>query len=104
MNSGRRTRLQVRAVRELLGRVHLATISSCGSPAFIVRNLIRLHGGWWDGYPSDLMPSTETEQAKEIASLAGGADRLVVRARELAGSECRACVSPGGVGRPGRPG
>jgi len=56
-------------------------------PEFIVRNLIRLHGGWWDGYPADLMPSTETEQAREIASLAGGVDKLIARARELASSD-----------------
>jgi alkyl sulfatase BDS1-like metallo-beta-lactamase superfamily hydrolase len=30
------------------------------------------------------MPSTEREQAREIAALAGGADKLVARARELA--------------------
>jgi alkyl sulfatase BDS1-like metallo-beta-lactamase superfamily hydrolase len=56
-------------------------------PEFIVRNLIRLHWGWWDGYPANLMPSTETERAKEIASLAGGVDKLVARALELGGSD-----------------
>ena len=53
-------------------------------PEFIVRNLIRLHGGWWDGHPSNLIPATAREQAREIASLAGGVDRLVARAREVA--------------------
>jgi alkyl sulfatase BDS1-like metallo-beta-lactamase superfamily hydrolase len=53
-------------------------------PEFIVRNLIRLHWGWWDGYPSHLMPATERDQAKEIASLAGGVDKLVDRAWTLA--------------------
>ena len=52
-------------------------------PEFIVRNLIRLHGGWWDGYASNLMPASEREQAREIASLAGGVDSLIARAREL---------------------
>jgi glyoxylase-like metal-dependent hydrolase (beta-lactamase superfamily II) len=56
-------------------------------PEFIVRNLIRLHGGWWDGYASNLMPATESEQAREIATLAGGVDKLVARARELAESD-----------------
>jgi glyoxylase-like metal-dependent hydrolase (beta-lactamase superfamily II) len=56
-------------------------------PEFIVRNLIRLHWGWWDGYPAHLMPSTEREQAREIASLAGGASKLAARARELASSD-----------------
>jgi alkyl sulfatase BDS1-like metallo-beta-lactamase superfamily hydrolase len=53
-------------------------------PEFIVRNLIRLHGGWWDGHPSNLIPATAREQAREIASLAGGTDRLIDRAREVA--------------------
>jgi alkyl sulfatase BDS1-like metallo-beta-lactamase superfamily hydrolase len=33
------------------------------------------------------MPATEQERAREIASLAGGADALVARARELADSD-----------------
>jgi alkyl sulfatase BDS1-like metallo-beta-lactamase superfamily hydrolase len=53
-------------------------------PEFIVRNLIRLHGGWWDGYPANLMPATEGAKAKEIASLAGGVETLVERALALA--------------------
>ncbi|MEX2538604.1 MAG: alkyl sulfatase dimerization domain-containing protein [Actinomycetota bacterium] len=53
-------------------------------PEFIVRNLIRLHGGWWDGHPANLMPATEAAQAREIASLAGGADVLVKRALAVA--------------------
>ncbi len=53
-------------------------------PEFIVRNLIRLHGGWWDGHPAHLIPASEREQAREIASLAGGAENLVTRAREHA--------------------
>lgn len=53
-------------------------------PEFIVRNLIRRHWGWWDGYPANLLPSTERERAKEIASLAGGVAKLVERAHQLA--------------------
>ena len=53
-------------------------------PEFIVRNLIRLHWGWWDGYPANLMPASERAQATEIASLAGGVGKLVERARALA--------------------
>jgi glyoxylase-like metal-dependent hydrolase (beta-lactamase superfamily II) len=55
-------------------------------PEFIVRNLIRRHWGWWDGYPSNLLPATQREQAREIASLSGGASKLVERANDLAGS------------------
>jgi len=76
---------RVKPPAELGGRPYLQPIYD--RPEFIVRNLIRLHGGWWDGYPSNLLPASEREQAREIASLAGGADRLVTRARELADSD-----------------
>ena len=56
-------------------------------PEFIVRNLIRSLGGWWDGFPADLLPAPPDARAKEIAALAGGVDKLVERARELAGSD-----------------
>jgi alkyl sulfatase BDS1-like metallo-beta-lactamase superfamily hydrolase len=53
-------------------------------PEFIVRNLIRSLGGWWDGFPADVLPASPTTRAAEIANLAGGADKLVDRATELA--------------------
>ena len=52
-------------------------------PEFLVRNIYRLYGGWYDGTPSHLKPAPEAEQAAEIAALAGGADRLAARATEL---------------------
>jgi alkyl sulfatase BDS1-like metallo-beta-lactamase superfamily hydrolase len=51
-------------------------------PQFIVRNIWRLEGGWYDGTPSHLKPAPEADQAKEIAELAGGVERLVARALE----------------------
>ena len=53
---------------------------------FIVRNVIRYYGGWWNGRPSDLKPSARDELAHEIAALAGGASALVARAQALAGA------------------
>jgi alkyl sulfatase BDS1-like metallo-beta-lactamase superfamily hydrolase len=76
---------RVKAPAEFADRPYLQPVYD--RPEFIVRNLIRLHGGWWDGYPADLMPATETEKAEEIASLAGGVGSLVARARELASSD-----------------
>ena len=73
---------RVKPPAEFASRSYLQPIYD--RPEFIVRNLIRLHGGWWDGHPSNLIPATAREQAREIASLAGGADRLVARAREVA--------------------
>jgi alkyl sulfatase BDS1-like metallo-beta-lactamase superfamily hydrolase len=52
-------------------------------PQFIVRNLLRLWGGWWNGNAADLLPATFAAQAKEIADLAGGTAAIVARARAL---------------------
>ncbi len=52
-------------------------------PKFIVRNLLRLWGGWWNGNAADLLPATWRQQGAEIAQLAGGVDALVSRGREL---------------------
>jgi len=62
-------------------------------PEFIVRNIYRLYGGWYDGIPSHLKPASEAEQAAEIASLAGGADKLAARAEMLSadGNHRMAC-------------
>ena len=50
-------------------------------PQFIVRNIWRLEGGWYDGKPADLSPASPAAQAAEIAALAGGIDPILVRAR-----------------------
>jgi alkyl sulfatase BDS1-like metallo-beta-lactamase superfamily hydrolase len=50
-------------------------------PKFIVRNLLRQWGGWWNGNAADLLPATWAAQAQEIATLAGGMAALVKRGR-----------------------
>ena len=62
-------------------------------PEFIVRNIWRFYGGWYDGTPSHLKPASEIDQAKEIANLAGSATKLAERALELmkAGEMRMAC-------------
>ena len=52
-------------------------------PEFVVRNIWRLYGGWWDGAPSRLKPSPDAVLAAELASLSGGAEALMKRALEL---------------------
>ena len=52
-------------------------------PEFVVRNIWRLYGGWWDGDPARLKPPPAADLAREVADLAGGADRLVTRAQDL---------------------
>ncbi|WP_433563066.1 MBL fold metallo-hydrolase [Nocardia sp. CA-151230] len=51
---------------------------------FICRNVIRRYSGWWDGHLANLLPAPERDQALEYAALAGGADKLAERARDLA--------------------
>jgi len=52
-------------------------------PKFIVRNLLRLWGGWWNGNAAELLPATPQAQATEIATLAGGVDAVVQRGRQV---------------------
>jgi len=72
----------VHAPAELLARPYLSPVYD--EPEFIVRNLYRLYGGWWDGNPAHLKPAREVEIARELCALAGGASTLAVRADELA--------------------
>ncbi|MGH6872692.1 MAG: alkyl sulfatase dimerization domain-containing protein [Rhizomicrobium sp.] len=60
---------------------------------FLVRNVIRFFGGWWSGRPSELKPAPREALAKELATLAGGADKLAARALALsqAGEHRLAC-------------
>ena len=53
-------------------------------PEFVVRNIWRLYGGWYDGNPARLKPPQDAAVASEVASLAGGALALSVRAIEVA--------------------
>lgn len=53
-------------------------------PEFLVRNIWRLYGGWYDGNPARLKPAPDTAVATEIASLAGGAGALAERAEAVA--------------------
>ncbi len=52
-------------------------------PEFVVRNIWRLYGGWWDGNPASLKPAPESALAGELAALAGGAGVLAERALAL---------------------
>jgi alkyl sulfatase BDS1-like metallo-beta-lactamase superfamily hydrolase len=72
----------VRAPAALLQKPYLRPVYD--EPEFIVRNVWRLYGGWWDGNPSRLKPAADAVLAGEVAELAGGVGALVARARELA--------------------
>jgi len=85
MNEGARLDDIVHAVRapaHLLERPYLHAIYD--EPEFVVRNIWRLYGGWYDGDPSHLKPAAAADLARELADLAGGASRLAARALEVA--------------------
>lgn len=72
----------VKAPAELLRKPYLRPIYD--DSEFVVRNVWRLYGGWWDLDPASLEPAPRHELARELAELAGGAAVLAARARELA--------------------
>jgi alkyl sulfatase BDS1-like metallo-beta-lactamase superfamily hydrolase len=85
MNRGERLDAILHAVRvppELTAKPYLRP--TYDHPEFVVRNLWRLYGGWYDGNPANLLPAPEAELAREMAQLAGGAERLAERALALA--------------------
>ena len=84
MNSGATLDDVLNAVRlapRLAERPYLQ--ATYDEPEFVVRNIWRLYGGWWDGDPSHLKPATSAEISTELSSLAGGAQRLAERAAQL---------------------
>jgi len=72
----------VSAPADLLAKPHL--LPKYDDPEFVVRNIWHLYAGWFDGNPAHLKPAPATELATELASLAGGADKLARRAALLA--------------------
>ena len=72
----------VHAPPELLEKPYLRPVYD--EPEFVVRNVWRLYGGWWDGNPARLKPAPDVAVAQEIALLAGGARRLAAHALSLA--------------------
>jgi alkyl sulfatase BDS1-like metallo-beta-lactamase superfamily hydrolase len=85
MNAGARLDEIIHTVKlpdELAAKPFLK--STYDEPEFVVRNIWRLYGGWYDGNPAHLKPAREMELAREMAALAGGADVLARRGEALA--------------------
>jgi alkyl sulfatase BDS1-like metallo-beta-lactamase superfamily hydrolase len=90
MNDGARLNDIVHTVRvapDVLERPYLRPLYD--EPEFVVRNIWRLYGGWYDGNPANLKPARDEGLASEIAALAGGALKLAERAYALADSDPR---------------
>jgi glyoxylase-like metal-dependent hydrolase (beta-lactamase superfamily II) len=84
MNEGARLSEILHTVRppaDLADRPYLQPVYD--EPEFVVRNVWRLNGGWWDGNPASLLPAPEAALAGELAALAGGPGTLCDRALAL---------------------
>jgi alkyl sulfatase BDS1-like metallo-beta-lactamase superfamily hydrolase len=84
MNNGERLNTIIHTVRvpdEELAKPYLRPMYD--EPEFLIRNVWRQFGGWWDGSAAQLKPSREEDVASEIAALAGGANVLIARAHQL---------------------
>lgn len=78
---------QVTLDEDVLARPFLRPVYD--EPEFVVRNIWRMYGGWYDGNPAHLKPAPDAVIAAEIAALAGGASVLADRAAELASADPR---------------
>jgi alkyl sulfatase BDS1-like metallo-beta-lactamase superfamily hydrolase len=67
---------------EMLAKPYLRPMYD--EPEFIVHNVWRIYGGWYDGNPANLKPAPQSAVAAEVAALSGGGGALAARARELA--------------------
>ncbi|WBL34871.1 MBL fold metallo-hydrolase [Tepidiforma flava] len=72
---------EVQVPARLLDKPYLRPVYD--DPQFLVRNVWRLYGGWYDGEPDNLLPAPRAEQAREWVALAGGLDRVLERAAAL---------------------
>ncbi len=87
MNAGETLNTIIHSVKvpdATLGKPYLRPLYD--EPEFVVRGIWRQFGGWWDGTPSSLKPATDAALGTELATLAGGAEVLMARAKELAAS------------------
>ena len=85
MNAGMRLDAiihEVKLPKETLEKPYLRPVYD--EPEFVVRNIWRQFGGWYDGNPANLKPASDSAVAVETAKLAGGADALAKRAVALA--------------------
>ena len=94
MNDGARLDDILHAVslpERLLARPYLRP--SYDDPRFIIRNLWRLYGGWYDGNPAHLNPAPDSQLATTLLELCGGGETLAraAEAQAAAGKLDVAC-------------
>jgi len=84
MNNGARLDEIVHSIKlpaKLMDKPYLKPVYD--EPEFVIHNIWRLYGGWYDGNPANLKPASDAAIAKEMAALAGGAKALAKRASDL---------------------
>ena len=72
---------EVKIADEWLAKPYLRPVYD--HPQFLIRNVWRLYGGWYDGEPDHLLPAPRAEEAREWVSLAGGIENVLGRAEAL---------------------
>ena len=72
---------EVQVPQHLLEKPYLKPVYD--DPQFLIRNVWRLYGGWYDGEPDNLLPAPRAEQAREWIALSGGLDPVLARVQEL---------------------
>lgn len=72
---------EVEMPKRLLDRPYLKPVYD--HPQFILRNIWRLYGGWYDGEPDNLLPAPRAEQARAWVAMAGGVEAVIARANAL---------------------
>lgn len=85
MNAGESLDTIVHTVRvpdDTLAKPYLRPLYD--EPEFVIRNIWRLYGGWWDGAPSRLKPSPDDQLAAVVTQLAGGSQTMAERAQRAA--------------------
>lgn len=85
MNAGARLNEIIHTVKvddALLARPYLRPLYD--EPEFVISNIWRMYGGWYNGNPATLKPARDDVLARELADLGGGAMNLATRALALA--------------------
>jgi len=84
MNAGERLDTILHALKlpdDLAAKPYLRALYD--EPEFVIHNIWRLYGGWYDGNPAHLKPAPDAALAREVAALSGGVPALVARAEAL---------------------
>ena len=71
---------RVKVPEDLMNKPWLAP--TYGHPVFVIHDVYRRYTGWYDGNPSELFPSKDSEIAAEVVRMIG-IEELTARARQL---------------------